>query len=282
MADLKASFSTNLQSLRKGAGMTQAELGDKLNYSDKTVSKWERGEAVPDITVLRQIAEVFQVSLDDLLLDPKEKKKSYKAESSLQKQAKKQARKVVESTEDLAHVGKVHKLIWSIVILSYWTAIALAMIVINFVLEINFWQLLVYALPIHFILHIIFCALWSNHKRLSEFISISCFCGSVLAVIYVALLPSNFWKLFLLMIPILVIVGLSVNISKYRGLLKKDHPDKQDVPDADIPKADIPKVDSTKAVAPKADSSKADSSKADVPKADPSKAGMPKEESPKA
>ena len=281
MADLKASFSTNLQSLRKGAGMTQAELGDKLNYSDKTVSKWERGEAVPDITVLRQIAEVFQVSLDDLLLDPKEKKKSYKAESSLQKQAKKQARKVVESTENLAHVGKVHKLIWSIVILSYWTAIALAMIVINFVLEINFWQLLVYALPIHFILHIIFCALWSNHKRLSEFISISCFCGSVLVVIYVALLPSNFWKLFLLMIPILVIVGLSVNISKYRGLLKKDHPDKQDIPDADIPKADIPKVDSTKAVAPKADSSKADSSKADVPKANASKAGMPKEESPK-
>ncbi len=261
--------------------MTQAELGDKLNYSDKTVSKWERGEAVPDITVLRQIAEVFQVSLDDLLLDPKEKKKSYKAESSLQKQAKKQARKVVESTENLAHVGKVHKLIWSIVILSYWTAIALAMIVINFVLEINFWQLLVYALPIHFILHIIFCALWSNHKRLSEFISISCFCGSVLVVIYVALLPSNFWKLFLLMIPILVIVGLSVNISKYRGLLKKDHPDKQDIPDADVPKADIPKVDSTKAVAPKADSSKADSSKADVPKANASKAGMPKEESPK-
>ncbi len=211
--------------------MTQAELGDKLNYSDKTVSKWERGEAVPDITVLRQIAEVFQISLDDLLLGPKEKKKSYKAESALQKQAKKQAKKVAESAEDLAHVGKVHKLIWSIVILSYWTAIALAMIVINFVLGINFWQLLVYALPVHFILHIVFCALWSDHKRLSEFFSISCFCGSVLAVIYVALLPSNFWKLFLLMIPILVIVGLGVNISKYRKLLKKSHSGK-DKPDA--------------------------------------------------
>ncbi len=249
MADLKASFSTNLQNLRKGAGMTQAELGDKLNYSDKTVSKWERGEAVPDITVLRQIAEVFQVSLDDLLLDPKEKKKSYKAESTIQKQAKKQAKKVAESAEDLAHVGKVHKLIWSIVILSYWTAIALAMIVINFVLGINFWQLLVYALPVHFILHIVFCALWSDHKRLSEFFSISCFCGSVLAVIYVALLPSNFWKLFLLMIPILLIVGLGVNISKYRKLLKKDS-DHADENKADTPEATDTQLDSSQAEEP--------------------------------
>lgn len=237
--------------------MTQAELGDKLNYSDKTVSKWERGEAVPDITVLRQIAEVFQVSLDDLLLDPKEKKKSYKAESSLQKQAKKQAKKVADSAEDLAHVGKVHKLIWSIVILSYWTAIALAMIVINFVLEITFWQLLVYALPIHFILHIVFCALWSDHKRRSEFFSISCFCASVLAVIYVALLPSNFWKLFLLMIPILVIVGLSVNISKYSKLLKKSHSGK-DKPDAPAAEAAPLKADVSQADAPKTKSLKVD------------------------
>ncbi|HPZ00712.1 MAG TPA: helix-turn-helix domain-containing protein [Clostridiales bacterium] len=216
MSDVKEIFGQNVLSLRKQANMTQAELGEKLNYSDKTISKWERGEAVPDITVLRQIADVFGVTVDDLVLDPKEKKKSYKAESALQKQAKKQAKKVVDSAEELARIGKVHKMVWSIVILSYWTAIALAMIVINQVLEIFFWQLLVYALPIHFLLHIVFSALWSKHKRVTEFFSIFFFCVSILAVVYVALLPYNFWKIFLLAIPLLVLTALGVSLPQYR------------------------------------------------------------------
>ena len=47
--------------------MTQAELGEKLNYSDKTISKWERGESAPDISVLVEIAELFGVTLDSLV-----------------------------------------------------------------------------------------------------------------------------------------------------------------------------------------------------------------------
>ena len=53
--------------LRKANGMTQQELADKLMVSDKTVSKWERDERMPDISLLPAIAEIFDITTDELL-----------------------------------------------------------------------------------------------------------------------------------------------------------------------------------------------------------------------
>ena len=67
LGELKLISASNIINLRTSAGMTQAELGAKLNYSDKTISKWERGEAIPDAYVLKQMAQLFNVSVDYLL-----------------------------------------------------------------------------------------------------------------------------------------------------------------------------------------------------------------------
>lgn len=67
MQELKFIIAKNIQTLRQAKGMTQVELAEKLNYSDKSVSKWERGESLPDITVLKGIADLFEVSLDYLV-----------------------------------------------------------------------------------------------------------------------------------------------------------------------------------------------------------------------
>ena len=67
MEDLKHIIAKNICDLRTAKGMTQLELAEKLNYSDKAVSKWERGESVPDITVLKEIADLFDVTLDYLV-----------------------------------------------------------------------------------------------------------------------------------------------------------------------------------------------------------------------
>ena len=67
MEKLNYIIGKNLQILRKKNRFTQAQLGEKLNYSDKAVSKWERGESVPDITVLKAIADMFEVPLDYLV-----------------------------------------------------------------------------------------------------------------------------------------------------------------------------------------------------------------------
>lgn len=57
----------NLISLRKNKGLTQKELAISLNYSDKVISKWERGESVPNVEALEQIAHFYHCSIDDLI-----------------------------------------------------------------------------------------------------------------------------------------------------------------------------------------------------------------------
>lgn len=67
MESVKQIVAANLQALRKENGMTQAELAAKLNYSDKSVSKWENGESLPDIDVLCELAEMYGVTVDFLV-----------------------------------------------------------------------------------------------------------------------------------------------------------------------------------------------------------------------
>lgn len=65
--NLKSTIAKNLIYYRKKNGLTQQELAEKLNYSDKSISKWERGEGVPDIYILKQIADLCGVTVNDLI-----------------------------------------------------------------------------------------------------------------------------------------------------------------------------------------------------------------------
>lgn len=67
MEDLKDVVAKNLTELRTRAGFTQLELAEKINYTDKAVSKWERGEALPDLRVLVKIAEIYNITVDDIV-----------------------------------------------------------------------------------------------------------------------------------------------------------------------------------------------------------------------
>ena len=69
---LREKLGANIAAYRKRAGLTQAGLAEKLNYSDKAVSKWERGESLPDVLTLVQLSELFDVTVNDLLVDPNE------------------------------------------------------------------------------------------------------------------------------------------------------------------------------------------------------------------
>ena len=69
---LRYQIGANIAAYRKNAGLTQAGLAEKLNYSDKAVSKWERGDSVPDVLTLVQLADQFGITVNDLLTDPNE------------------------------------------------------------------------------------------------------------------------------------------------------------------------------------------------------------------
>ena len=66
---IRENFARNLAFYRKASGKTQLQLAEELNYSDKSVSKWERGEGIPDLEVTAQIAEILGVSVSDLIAD---------------------------------------------------------------------------------------------------------------------------------------------------------------------------------------------------------------------
>ena len=65
--DVYKRIGKNIAAYRRNAGITQAELARKINYSDKSVSKWESGNGVPDVLVLMRLAELFGVSVNDLV-----------------------------------------------------------------------------------------------------------------------------------------------------------------------------------------------------------------------
>ncbi len=78
--DVKNLVAQNMAAFRKKCGLTQSELAEKLNYSDKSVSKWERGEGIPDFYVLAKMSDIFGVNVGDFLLKEGQKAKSVKEE----------------------------------------------------------------------------------------------------------------------------------------------------------------------------------------------------------
>ncbi len=65
--ELKANFADNIKTLRDKVGLTQLQLGEKLGFSDKTISKWENGDVMPDVATLDHIASYFKITVNDLI-----------------------------------------------------------------------------------------------------------------------------------------------------------------------------------------------------------------------
>lgn len=67
MENLNAIVANNLSELRKKSGLTQQQLAKQFNYSDKTISKWELGYAIPSVDVLKDLATFYGVNIDYLV-----------------------------------------------------------------------------------------------------------------------------------------------------------------------------------------------------------------------
>lgn len=91
-----------IAALRKANGMTQKELADRLNVSDKTVSRWERNDGAPDLAVIPIIAEIFDVTCDELLRgerkSPTERAEASESADETTPKAEKQRQRLLKST----------------------------------------------------------------------------------------------------------------------------------------------------------------------------------------
>ena len=189
---LKTQLGANIASYRKRARLTQAALAEKLNFSDKAVSKWERGESIPDLPTIVQLAEVFQVTVNDLLIDPNElPEHTGKVEQIMSKAVEKTLKRKADKRVIL---GLSSILVWFVALLSYVVFSSLDME--------NSWLAFFYAIPVNCVVLLSLRSAWRDFRWNQTLVSGIVWGG--LCSIFVTLLvlfQLNLWKMFLLGIP---------------------------------------------------------------------------------
>lgn len=190
MNELKNIIAGNIIHLRKEQKLTQAELAQKLNYSDKAVSKWERGESIPDIETLKAIADMFGVTVDYLLTE--------NAEEEMENFKPKNANKPNQLTITLLAVCLV------------WLAATIVYVYSQINDGYNFWTIFVWAVPVSCLFLSIFNKMWG--KRLFNVYIDSAFVWTLLASIYLQFLHYNLWLIFFIGIPLQILIILWANM----------------------------------------------------------------------
>lgn len=193
---LRKQIGSNIVSYRKRNGLTQARLAEKLNYSDKAVSKWERGESVPDVMTLVQLSELFDISVNDLLLDPNElpdnpgrveRVMGAAVEKTLKRKANKSIILMLSSL-----------LVWFVALLLF---VVLSMLDVQ-----KSWLAFFYAVPVDAIVMLSLRSAWKDFRWNRALISIIMW--GTLASLFTSLvvlidlsLWTRLWRMFLLGIP---------------------------------------------------------------------------------
>ena len=196
MTDIKAIIAKNISELRIASGMTQLTLAEKLNYSDKAVSKWEHGESLPDITVLVNIAELFGVPLDYLVKED-------------------------HSPKDMPIKKKImHRysrgVITMVAIVGVWLIAVFAFVLISLISTStkHQWLAFVYAVPVTAIVWLVLNSIWFNTKR--NYLIISLLMWSILICIQLTLYIFNIGVelIYLVGAPAQIIILLCAFIKK--------------------------------------------------------------------
>ena len=184
MTDVKQTISKNITALRQQHKLTQNELAEKLNYSDKAISKWERGESIPDVTVLKAIADLFGVTLDYLLQET-------------------HTPVAVPAVETDQRKHRNHKVVTTLSILLVWLVATLCFVMLDLVCPelVAKWLSFVYAVPVTMIVWLVFNSIWFNKRRNYLIISLLMWTMLISIVLSVGTCGLWVWKFFFLGIP---------------------------------------------------------------------------------
>ena len=186
---LKLQIGANIASYRKRAGLTQAELAEKLNYSDKAVSKWERGDSLPDVLTLMQLADLFQIGVEVLLEDPD----ALPAETTPFQHAMGQVSEKALKRKANKNIilGLSSLLVWFVALLIY-------VLVSSFSISYS-WLAFFYAIPANCIVLLSLRSAWHDFRWNRALIS-GIMWGSLASIhlTLLTLLDFNMWKIYLL------------------------------------------------------------------------------------
>ena len=180
MNNIRENIGKNLTELRKKKGLTQFEVAEKFHYSDKSVSKWENGDTIPDVETLHEICDFYGVTLDFITKD--------NSEEDYAKQL---------APSQLNNRITISTLLTSIVWMS--ATIVFVYTLINSKFD-AYWMAFVWAVPASALILILMNRIYFRNK-LMYFILYSILSWTTLAAIFLQLLSYNLWPLFLLGIP---------------------------------------------------------------------------------
>lgn len=181
--ELKSQFSKNLTHYRKALEMTQIQLAEKLNYSDKSISKWERGESLPDLVIVTQLAALFGITVNDLLSDKKPK--------------------------NIRRPAVNRYLFSAMVAVGVWAVATGVYVGLGIFLPTlgNSWLVFIYSIPVSFLVLIIFYQRWG--KKLLVFIfSTLALWGTVLSIFLSFKEHPKLWLFFIAAIPLQILLIL--------------------------------------------------------------------------
>ena len=197
--DIKITFANNLIALRKSKGLTQADVANALNYSDKSVSKWEHADSLPDISILCALADMYGVTLDYLTHEDAEEQLSYVNE-------KKKPDRERQLTIEVLTVTIVFLCATVLFVYGYCFASVPTQ---------DFWIAYLWAIPISALFLWNYNRKWHKNK-LESTILLSILLWSLLLCIFLQFGDYKLWLIFILGVPMEVIIVLSSNLTKFK------------------------------------------------------------------
>lgn len=197
MKDVKAIIAENLTNLRKSYGLTQAQLAEKFNYSDKAICRWERGDTLPDINTLYALAEFYGVTMNDLV-DP--------------------ALEAVGAENNKKKVFKYRMLITALTLAAIWL-FTVVFFVTSFAFDTNYWVVFIWAIPASCLAIL---RLWRKYEMhaVLKIIIYSIINWTVITALYLHMFSMNgvnSWMIFLIGIPLQLVIIFWVKIKEYRS-----------------------------------------------------------------
>ena len=200
MDDVRGALAANLAELRKEENLTQAEFAAQFNYSDKAVSKWERGDSLPDVVMLKTIADLYGLRVDDLLTDG----------------GVAAARAAAAGTGG----GKQHDayLMPKVLIAAMWVTMVWVVAVVVFLysqfsIGKMYWMAFVWAVPVSFAVAFLFSRHWEGETTL-QCVFASLFVWSTITAFYFQYLEYNIWAAFFVGVPVQIALILGAKLRR--------------------------------------------------------------------
>lgn len=213
MENINEIIGQNLLKLRKQKKLTQLELADKFNYSDKSISKWEKGESLPSIEVLHELAKFYQVSLDSLV-----------SNEDIVSAPKK-------TSEEVKKLYPTSLVITLLAVSAVWLCATILYVCLRLTLGVSYVYCFMWAVPLSCIVMIVFNAVWGHYRYLFPILTVLLW--SALACTHLQILEFglDIWPIHFLGIPLQIAIilwgALIFGPRRRKKKLEKKHAENQ-------------------------------------------------------